>query len=521
MIAKTIAMACIACGGLVARAAAEVPPHEARGLYAIWYQAQREYLLDLPFIRGGQVFCQWAEVEAREGEYDWSALDRQLKLLHEKGLKCTVQINGNQKPDWMFERIPYWPNKLSQVKNPQGAPMYWHPDFIAAYKRFLAAQADYARKSPYRDAILGMRMNFCAIGNEYLNASATGTDLSKWIVPDGASRQGMRNWTPEVSIEYERIVGEEYARLFLPDVFVFARAHMDQRSRAPLLELVRQGKIGWFHTGSMPIEPKNGWFQKVCRTFDDYTRPGLALGYMEPVSDSWGFHGSGGKQSKMAAPGPQANYWRLLLDLRYGISFIACYGNDLQIAYDGTHPVLKDLACQEEYRQAFEFAAKYAGYLNSPSVSPGAWIAMRQMPRAPGEEGLLITDDAEFLLRRLPDKSRGAFGVGPEDQRFGPWTRVLPAGETMRFDLDDRFAASIAGKPSRIQIVYLDNRPGELELRAAGTAFDISLKNTGRWETARFEIESSAFAPDGDGADLALGAGAGDLAVHLVEVCRP
>jgi len=70
MIAKTIAMACIACGGLVARAAAEVPPHEARGLYAIWYQAQREYLLDLPFIRGGQVFCQWAEVEAREGEYD-------------------------------------------------------------------------------------------------------------------------------------------------------------------------------------------------------------------------------------------------------------------------------------------------------------------------------------------------------------------------------------------------------------------------------------------------------------------
>lgn len=82
-------------------------PHPDRGVYAIWYQGGRDHLLDLPFIRGGQVFAQWAEIEPDEGEYHWEKIDAQLKRLHDQGLKCTVQINANLKPEWMFTRIPY------------------------------------------------------------------------------------------------------------------------------------------------------------------------------------------------------------------------------------------------------------------------------------------------------------------------------------------------------------------------------------------------------------------------------
>lgn len=62
----------------------------------------------------------------------------------------------------------------------------------------------------------------------------------------------------------------------------------------------------------------------------------------------------------------QYNYWRLLSDLNLGFSMIGVYGGDLANAD------------KPECRAAFDFAARYAGYHASPSVSLGAWVALRE-----------------------------------------------------------------------------------------------------------------------------------------------
>ena len=92
-------------------------------------------------------------------------------------------------------------------------------------------------------------------------------------------------------------------------------------------------------------------------------RPGKTVCYAESIADASGKHGD--KDPRWCGP-EQYNYWRLLSDLNLGFSMIGVYGADLEQA---NHP---------EFRAAFDFAARYAGYHASPSVSPGAWVALRE-----------------------------------------------------------------------------------------------------------------------------------------------
>lgn len=60
------------------------------------------------------------------------------------------------------------------------------------------------------------------------------------------------------------------------------------------------------------------------------------------------------------------NWWRLLLGLHKGVAFVAVYGDDLVRAETGP-----------EYEVAFDWVTTYAGWLDHPRASPGAWIALR------------------------------------------------------------------------------------------------------------------------------------------------
>lgn len=45
-----------------------LPPPEDRGLYALWYNNRnREAILSLPFITGGQIIHQWRDLEPKTG----------------------------------------------------------------------------------------------------------------------------------------------------------------------------------------------------------------------------------------------------------------------------------------------------------------------------------------------------------------------------------------------------------------------------------------------------------------------
>jgi hypothetical protein len=119
-------------------------------------------------------------------------------------------------------------------------------------------------------------------------------------------------------------------------------------------------------------------------------------------------------------------------------------------------------------------------------------------------------------MERLPgDKSRGVdvVNIGPEEQRYGAWARILPPGETLRLRPDGRFVASLGGRPVEIRAVYFDEPPAEFSIRAGTTVRRVRPAGTRRWQTAAF----SGITPAGE---IEVRAGAAPVTLHMVEVLR-
>ena len=482
-----------------------------RGLYAVWYERTPE-VLELPYITGGQVVVQWADLEKAEGQYDFSRLAAQMKKLHDQQRMFTVQVNGNDKPAWLFDHVPSLPEPLStQVHDARGTLMYWHPVFERAYLHFLAAYAAFLKQSPYRASVLGVRQNFNAIGTEHWHVPRDKIALSQWRVPAGA--KAGEPFTQALGRAYQSRVLEAFVKEFTPDTRVFVRNNIEPALRQSFEQDFNTGRLCWFHTSS-EINPRpNG--ERQYQAFLDDSRTGKTLAYAEPWASAWGHHG--GKTDPRWCSPPQWNYWRLLCDLHCGVSFIACYARDLEVARSGRYRIGKadtiDAAVfQDEFDAAFRFAAKYAGHHAAPQAAPGAWVAFR--------EGDTLKGDYTFLMQRLPDHTREVKNAGPDDQRFGAWARLLPCDQTMQLVLDERFAASLTTQAAELRVTYLDRGTGAFEVQADGQTFHAQCSDSGRWKTVAWELTSPVFPKSDASAHVSLRALGADLTVHMVEVVR-
>jgi hypothetical protein len=217
------------------------------------------------------------------------------------------------------------------------------------------------------------------------------------------------------------------------------------------------------------------------------------------MADATGKHGP--LQDPRWCPPAQYNYWRLLSDLNLGFSMIGVYGADLSRAEE------------PEFRAAFDFAARYAGTHASPSLAPGAWVALR-------EGGLRFKGDYTFLMSRENNTPmKGEQKVGPDDQRYGAWACTLPSGGAARFNLDVDLARSLEGGKVLLRVTYLDRDAGRFAVSASGAKFAQALGGSGRWKTAEFVIHHAAFAAGDKAAPIVLDA-EDDLTLHMIEVAR-
>lgn len=487
-----------------------VPPTVHRGLYAIWYERLPE-VLELPYITGAQVVAQWGDLESSEGRYDFSQLEAQMKLLHDQHKTFTVQVNGNRKPAWLFDHVPSLPEPLNvQVRDSRGTLMYWHPVFERTYVNFLRAYAAFLKQSPYRASLLGVRQNFNAIGTEHWRVPNNQIALSLWRAPPGANAGAP--FAPALGRAYQTRVLAAFVKEFTPEIRVFVRNSIEPDLRRSYEHDFKTGLLGWFHTSSEMEPRKNDGGQ--YRVFLDDCRTGKTLAYAEPWASAWGDHG--GKADLRWCSPPQWNYWRLLCDLHCGVSFIACYANDLEVARSGRYrpgkTTIDAARFKDEFDAAFRFAAKYAGYHASPQVSPGAWVAFR--------EGDALTGDYTFLMQRQPDRTREVKKAGPDQQRFGAWARLLPRDQTMQFVLDDTYAASLATQSAELRVTYLDCVACSFEIGTAGRTFHAQCSDSGRWKTIAWEFPRPVFTKSDSGAHVSLRANGADLILHMVELTR-
>lgn len=474
---------------------AATTPDPDRGLYSL---SGGSTYLDLPYITGGRILVQWADLETAEGVYDFSSLDSALQPYFQSGRKTTVQVNGLRKPRWLYQKVAVLPGQFTQVGDPEGALQYWDPIYINAYKNFVAAYGNHLRHSPYRSALLGIRQNFNSIGTELGKLSGSDTDPANWQpAPDGHIYNVP--WTEEIYRNYRREIVAAFIQAFRPEMTIFVRNNVftDNTLTPEQIDMVDRGELALFHTSSehQPHTYDGGGTDDAkFQAFQTYCLTGKTLGYTEPWRPS--------TTNDYGIVPLQYNYWRILLDLSCGISFIAMKPGDL------------DLRGNPEYSEAFIFGAKYVGYHVSPSTSPGAWVAMR--------EGDSLKGDYNFMMERIAGSGGTPLtSQGPADQRFSLWARSISGAEKMVFKLNPTFAQSLAS--AKIRVVYLDQGVNSFtvswNVSESVNAHVVQKQNTGRWQELIIDVPYADFTASLEGGDITL-IGGGTNIFHMVEVIR-
>lgn len=476
----------------------DVPPHSLSGLYAA--EMNSEAVLGQPFVKGMRIAVQWADLEPQEGNYDFASIDAQLKKVNGMGKTCLLEIQGERKPEWLFAKSPYWPEKLPGANEEKGTLMYWHPAYLNAQMKMLGALGSHLKALPERTAIAAISMRLNAIGSDQYDASATVADRAKWVLPEGVAADAIKDWSPAIALNYAQDILYSYASAFQPDFPVLVPS---------LLKDSVQRYAQDFNTGSM------GWMVPAIEPTQTLVGAAVAPVGLESTGDAF--------QSAEMQPA-QENYWRILRALAAGFDMILAPSSDLQVGLNGTHPTVDAKAFHEDFLRSFEFAGKYAGFLYSPSKSPGAWIALKPADETPDLKipaPKMPVEDCAFLMNRLPDISRAVANAGPPAQRHGKWARVLPPHSVMRFKVDETLAESMKGAPSILSVVYLDDHEGKIKLSGSGHIVTIPLENSGQWRTAISEIPDTALElNEMSGEHLIVEAGAHELTLHMVEFRR-
>jgi hypothetical protein len=475
------------------------------GIYAIWTNAEN---YDLDFVKAGQVIVQWKWIQKGHNDYDFTSLDTRLQAMLDQGarvgrnIKTTIQINGNYKPDFLFDEIPYHPSKLkTQVKDEMGTLMYWHPYHIDQYSNLLAALAQHISTSNYKDIIVGIRLNYNRIGTEHSLSSSAMPPLSEWVIPQGMSTSDIPSINGTESRTYKSVIERTYLDNFAPLFTVLVRNSDSYSSQ--IIDAFYDGSAGVFQTGS-EMEPRyRGDEEDRYGPFLAYCRTGIAqFCYAEPWAASDGTHGTA--TDERWSTYAQHHYWRLLIDLHGGVSAFAVYGEDLA---RHTNP---------EYMKSFDFVNKYAGFHAKPGQSPGAWIAFR--------EGAFLKGDYNFLMSRVSDdtnfvgldlRNDGAWALGDQSVRYSAWARRLSAGHTVTVAMDQEFVSSMSGQNKEVTITYLDRGNGSMDVSAFGRQFSLSVGNSHKWKTTVFSVNGGS-----DVANITVSAIGSDLTLHMVEVNR-
>ena len=518
---------------------------EGKGLYALWYQntPNSEQYLQQPYIIGGQMVYQWKDLEPEKGKYDFSKMAKELDKYSKMKIYTTIQINGNQKPDWLFNEVPYHPKKFSvQVRDPKGSIMYWHPTHKQAYTNLLKAFAEFVRKNKNGKYLIGIRQNFNGVGTEHLHIPAENRDLKQWIVPEGIDKSiPLQAWTEELSDQYEIYILDNFIQLFASSTKIFVRNNISTALEAKYKSKFESGKLCWFHTSS-ELEPhapdvtiNAADVELQYKRFYDDCRSGKTLGYAEPWASAWGNHGPE-IDDRWCSP-PQWFYWTQLNNLNCGVSYIGIYSMDMQVAIDGTYRNGKidykdgdNRNYKNEFTETLNFTNKYVGFHDRPAKSPGAWVAFRENDtilaanKIPKEERKLkyLTGDYTFLMERMPDKTygQGITNIGPDEQRFGAWARVLPAKEQMNLKLNPIFVESCKGKSIKISVTYYDAKGKDFRVIINKIPYLVACKGQNKWETKVIEIKDGMLNMNDKNAHISIQNGAENIYLHMVEVTR-
>ena len=451
------AIALLATSSGVAAASTPTP-----GIYEVW--GSTKDVAHRSYVQGGQVVVQWKDVEPHRGTFDWSSLYSQLDAYHSMGKNATVQINSTTaKPAWVWNLV----GRCGTVHG-QAVPQYWDPLYLTLQQELVDGLATAIRNYSSPGTVTLVRANPNAIGTE-LTVLPSSTSCT--AAPGG--HLAAIQWSKTVAHTYFRNVMDVYRTALLPDIHVALRTEVFVTDGAPLSWLGAGG--AWIMgTGSdIDYNPTRDAFDVFARRYDSN---GLTTGYWEPLPYT-GHHNL-----------VSWNYWRILLELYKGVSYIAVYGDQIR---QGSNP---------QYRAAFDFANRYAGSAATPATAPGAFIALKQgRGRTAGNLGRFMGQYDPNATSTPLGSHEGRTMIGPPSQRFGRYARSITGGTSrawMGFRLNPDFAAGVAGQKVVISVRYLDSGHGRFRVawgRSTTAKRVVAKRNSGTWRLVKFAVPAASF----------------------------
>jgi hypothetical protein len=462
------------------------------GIYQVW--GTDADVAKRPYVKGGQIVLEWKTVEPARGRFDWSSLNAELGAYARMGKPATVQINSTKgKPAWVWNIVA----RCGSTRG-QDIPQYWDPLYMTLQKELIGGLANALKASPHRSSVALVRANPNAIGTEL--TEVPGRPVCR---PAANGHKVSAQWSKTLQWAYYRDVMGLYRSAMLPEIHPALRTDAFTTGKAPLSWLGPSG--AWIFGTASDIDPN-----PTRDTFDVFARQwagsGRTQAYWEPISDA-------GKRNLASW-----NYWRILLELHKGVSFIAVYGNEIRRGDD------------PEFRAAFDLANRHAGWQSAPERAPGAFIALKQgMGRTAGNLSRFIDQYDPQGTSEALDSRNGAAMIGPATQRFGRFARRITGGtakDTMSFSLDPAFARGVRGREVVLSVIYLDQGSGSFRVgwgQGASAQATVQKHGTGRWQQFSVRIARAAFSASlPHNADIAITALGHTAAVfHMVAVDVP
>ena len=481
---------------------------DSTGVWAIW---ARQNYLNADIAKGGQVVVNWSQIQTDLNTFDWGPLNIRMNRYLERNLPFTVQINASDpKPDWIWsvDGVTRCGCYEASRGDTEQIPSYWTDAYADLQARMIRELGNHL--STYRltttggenrdakDYVLLVRTAPNSVGTEHTNSRCVdggatgecqGPCSSAMCAPDDAASD---DYLVEQMARYRRLIWDAHG------IPVALRAN----GRELIENDLNNDGVWLFSTGTeadfAPLFRLDQFAIEVMRDSD------RTQAYWEPFQNSEDqcMSGCSGRDCGCRYHHPVSwNYWRLLLELHKGVSWVAVYSDDLILG-----------ETNDEYRKAFDFVNRYAGTLHQPARAPGAWVALRPgdatvtLPRdaIPGmriPQGnysmhmvqLAADDTSTSVLSWQPDNSVSSSGepgylpIGGRDQRQGRFARATKTEHDNKFwfRLVDAFRDALPTTPQRCQInvTFLDEGNGGVSVQYGSQREDFPKGGTGRWST--------------------------------------
>jgi hypothetical protein len=487
--------------------------HPLAGVYSVWgYWMTPEYLEELPYIHGVQLYAQWAELKPTETDpYQWEILDAVVedKIGDLEDRALYLQVNACW-PEWIYEHVA----RATFIERDRNPPQFWDPIYIDLYKAFIQDLADHIAQTPYKDKIILVRAQYNAFNAESIYPEGH-TSYEDYEPTAGGHRYEV-DYTTEMGDDYARQITQAYVDGFSPLGILVVQKPWGSGWESDYVaeEWVDLG-VGFFQTNETPNP-------KYRHNMYQYAKQDQAVrAFSEPYTWS-------GTEEYESVGRIQVVYWSTLSALHQGIEFISYYGADV---------------IEPEFESVFHFANKYAGWYREPHRSPGAWIAFREMEEHYWKN---LTGNFEYLMTQIkpentiglyayrpyhfPDRALNPYGepafyMGVRAEKEGIWARQTN-GQPIYLDLDDTFAASLDDLIA-IRVSFFDQGDGEFRLmfndeNGELQTYTFSKCNTMQWREVKIVVGSYQFANSlEENADILLdNAGDDEDIFHMVEVTR-